>query len=202
MLTYYSVDRLLFGVFGTAILLLFQTASIAYESIAEPDGYRMENYRAPVPATLRGATVVNAAELHALINDSGGKTVLIDVMPLHPKPPDFPDDRLWRPPTRYNLPGSTWLPNVGYGTISPQFKDYLVMNLGRLNGGDKYKRLVFYCAADCWMSWNAAKRAMTLGFQNIYWFPGGSDEWEIMGYELTAGDPVKMPVETPDFHSE
>ena len=61
--------------------------------VTEPDGYRMENYRAPVPETLRGATVVDAFGLHALLDAARDKTVLIDVMPLHPKPPDFPSDR-------------------------------------------------------------------------------------------------------------
>ncbi len=176
--------------------LLAQTGVSGSGSITEPDGYRMENYRAPVPATLRGATVIDAIELYALINDDKHEAALIDVMPLHPKPPDFPADRLWRPPTRYNLPDSVWLPNVGYGTISPEFREYLITNLKLLVADKQQRRLVFYCAADCWMSWNVAKRALALGFKNVHWFPGGTDEWEALGYELTAGEPVEMPVET------
>ena len=168
-------------------------------AVAEPKTYRMDNYRAPVPETLLDVTVVNAGELRALINDVSREVILIDVFPLHPKPVDFPEDRLWRPPTRYNLPASVWLPNVGYGSISPQLKQYFVDNLKRLSTGVKPEHFVFYCAADCWMSWNAAKRALELGFDNIYWFPGGTDEWEIMNYALTVSKPVEMPAGNSHF---
>ena len=37
----------------------------AAETPPEPDGYRMDNYRAPTPATLRGATVLSTDDAHA-----------------------------------------------------------------------------------------------------------------------------------------
>ena len=166
--------------------------------IAEPKDYRMQNYRAPVPETLQGGTVVDAIELHRLISKYGDAVSLIDVLPLHPKPANFSSDRLWRPPTHYNLPDSIWLPNVGYGTISPQFQQYLVENLKSQMVANRQQRFVFYCEEDCWMSWNAAKRVLALGFNDVYWFPGGTDEWKKMGYELTANKPVTMPVERPN----
>ena len=185
-----------------AVLSLQPAGAGASGTVPEPQGYRMDDYRTPVPATLRGATVVDADELHALLKSDGGKVALIDVFPLHPKPIDLPADRLWRPPTRYNLPGSVWLPNVGYGTISPQYKEFLVAHLKKLSAGEEQRRLVFYCAADCWMSWNAAKRALELGFGNIYWFPGGTDEWEFLGYELTTAEAEKIPREEPEHERE
>ena len=160
--------------------------------VEEPEGYRMGEYRTPTPATLRGATVVDARQLHALL-EREPDAALIDVLPLIRKPPDFPPEKLWRTPTRYNLPGSVWLPNVGDGDISPEFEEYLVENLERMTDKNARRPLVFYCLKDCWMSWNVAKRALALGYRNVYWFPGGTDEWELMGYPLKVSKPVKMP---------
>ncbi len=162
----------------------------AADFVAEPEGYRMDEYRTPTPATLRGATVVNARQLHVLLER---EPALIDVLPLMRKPPDFPPGNLWRTPPRRNIPGSAWLPNVGDGDISPVFEEYLNENLERLTARNKQRPLVFYCLIDCWMSWNSAKRAIALGYRNVYWFPGGTDEWELMGYPLELSDPVKMP---------
>jgi hypothetical protein len=30
---------------------------------------------------------------------------------------------------------------------------------------------VIYCQADCWMSWNAAKRVLSYGYPNVVWYP-------------------------------
>ena len=81
-------------------------------------------------------------------------------------------------PPRENIPGSVWLPNVGYGELSAEFADYFRTELERLTGGDKSKPLVFYCDANCWMSWNAAKRAMTYGYSAVQWYPDGTDGWK------------------------
>ena len=174
------------------IALVIVAHSQASGNIIEPQDYRMSDYRTPTPATLAGATVVDAVEVHALIKDNK-QTVLIDVLPLERKPPDFPPDRLWRTPPRYNLPSSVWLPNIGDGPISPSFEQYFVENLDNIISAKYNPPLVFYCLVDCWMSWNAAKRALELGYNNVYWFPGGTDEWEAMGYELELSKAVKMP---------
>ncbi len=160
--------------------------------VAEPDGYRMGDYRSPVPATLRGATVVDAESLRALI-EGGADVALIDVLPRDRRPDDFPADRLWRPPTRHHLPNSVWLPNVGYGRLSEAYERYFMDNLEKLTNHRAGRILVFYCDADCWMSWNAAKRAVEFGFREVHWFPGGVDEWGRMGYKLIAGSAVEMP---------
>jgi PQQ-dependent catabolism-associated CXXCW motif protein len=31
---------------------------------------------------------------------------------------------------------------------------------------------------DCWMSWNAAKRAVEWGYSSVIWYPAGADGWE------------------------
>ncbi len=53
--------------------------------------------------------------------------------------------------------------------------------------------LVFYCLKDCWMSWNAAKRALELGYKNVDWYPEGSDGWAAAGLPLEKRTPEPRP---------
>ena len=82
----------------------------------------MEDYRAPVPDTLQGAQVVTTAEAEALWRDK--KAVFFDVMPNVPKPANLPAGTIWRDKVRTDIPGSVWLPNVGYGAITEETADY------------------------------------------------------------------------------
>ncbi|MEK0083105.1 quinoprotein dehydrogenase-associated putative ABC transporter substrate-binding protein [Benzoatithermus flavus] len=164
----------------------------AASPVAEPAGYRMDNYRAPVPATLEGATVLTTQTLRTLIEER--HPVLVDVLPKARKPRDRAADQLWIEPERDDIPGSVWLPNVGYGELSAEFALYFRTELERLTGGDKTKPIVFYCDAHCWMSWNAAKRAVTeLGYTQVYWYPEGVDGWKKAGLEVARAQEVPMP---------
>ena len=119
--------------------------------------------------------------------------VLIDVLPAPRPPGDRAGARIWRDKAHANIPGSIWLPNVGYGELSPEFETYFSDQLARLTGGDPERRLVFYCEADCWMSWNAAKRALANGYRNVVWYPEGTDGWQAAGLPLEEAEPVPMP---------
>jgi quinoprotein dehydrogenase-associated probable ABC transporter substrate-binding protein/PQQ-dependent catabolism-associated CXXCW motif protein len=163
----------------------------ARESVPEPAGYRTAEYRAPVPATLRGATTVTTSDLQALL--AAGAPVLIDVLPAPRPPADRAGARIWRDAPRANIPGSVWLPNVGYGELAPEFETWFEDSLARLSGGDRARQLVFYCQAECWMSWNAAKRALALGYQNVVWYPAGTDGWAAAGLPVQTAEPESMP---------
>lgn len=142
----------------------------------EPEGYRADNYRAPVPATLAGARVLTTAEAEAIWRAKSG--AFIDVLPRPPKPKNLPAGTVWRDAPRKNIPGSIWLPDTGYANLPPAMEDYFQRGLARASDGDKAALLVIYCLADCWMSWNAAKRALAHGYSNIAWYPDGTDGWE------------------------
>ena len=160
----------------------------ASEPSAEPAEYKTTDYRSPVPATLQGARVVTPGEAKALYD---GKTaVLIDVYPRPPKPPNLPAGTVWRDPKHASIAGTHWLPNVGYGVLAPAASEYLATRLATLSGGDKSRTLVFFCLKDCWMSWNAAKRALSLGYTSVVWFPEGTDGWQALGLPLAEVDPV------------
>lgn len=176
------------GAVSLIVLLGYCTLASAQTPV-EPDGYRMERYRAAVPATLSGATAISTAEARRRL-DSGA--IFVDVLPRPPKPAGLPKDTIWRDRPRYDIPGSVWLPNVGFGAINPEVDAYFRDNLARLTGGDKNTELVIYCLADCWMSWNAAKRALSYGYTRVFWFPEGSDGWQAEGGELRKTAPVPM----------
>jgi hypothetical protein len=46
------------------------------------------------------------------------------------------------------------------------------------------------------MSWNAAKRAMTLGYTHVAWYPAGTDEWGAQGLPLEPRQPEPRPPTT------
>ena len=56
-------------------------------------------------------------------------------------------------------------------------EDYFERGLQQATGGDRDRLLVFYCLANCWMSWNAAKRALAIGYTHVAWYPDGTDGW-------------------------
>src|SRR5215475_43394 len=145
------------------------------DAVPVPAGFRTHDYRTSTPATLAGARVVTTAQAEALWQDKAA--IFIDVMPRAPRPPNLPPGTIWRDRPRSNIPGSIWLPDTGYGELAPVTEDYLRKNLERVTGGDRTKFLVIYCLRDCWMSWNAAKRVLALGYANVAWYPEGTDGW-------------------------
>jgi PQQ-dependent catabolism-associated CXXCW motif protein len=50
--------------------------------------------------------------------------------------------------------------------------------------------------ADCWMSWNAAKRALELGHKAVVWYPEGTDGWSEAGLPLAPATAVPRPGES------
>ena len=167
--------------------LVLAVPSLAQQQISEPDGYRTENYRAPVPATLSGARVLSTQEAEAIWRAKSG--IFIDVLPRPPKPKNLPEGTVWRDKPRFNIPGSMWLPDTGYGALAAPTESYLRQGLAHASGGNRQAQLVIYCQADCWMSWNAAKRALSYGYPNVAWYPEGTDGWERADLPLDQSQP-------------
>nr|WP_146910579.1 rhodanese-like domain-containing protein [Arenimonas daejeonensis] len=54
--------------------------------------------------------------------------------------------------------------------------------------GRKDRPMVFYCqSTQCWMSYNAALRAINLGYTKVLWYRGGIEAWQQAG--LPMGGP-------------
>lgn len=167
---------------GRRLALLAVTAGLATAAASDDlkhfdsvTGFRISRYRAPTPETAPGATTVSVEDVRQLMR--GENAVLIDVMPAEGAGAD-PRTGVWRLSKRHDhIPGSTWLADVGTGELSAEMETYFKSNLERLSGGDRSRSMIFYCLADCWMGWNAAKRAAGYGFKRVYWFPDGADGW-------------------------
>jgi PQQ-dependent catabolism-associated CXXCW motif protein len=154
----------------------FAAPALTQENVPEPEEYRADNYRTPVPETLTGARVLTTAEAETIWR--AGTGIFIDVLPRPPKPGNLPAGTVWRDKPHFNIPGSVWLPDTGYGKLAPATEDYFRQGLARASGGSKAALFVIYCQADCWMSWNAAKRVLSYGYPNVAWYPLGTDGWE------------------------
>ncbi|HIC67327.1 MAG: PQQ-dependent catabolism-associated CXXCW motif protein [Paracoccus sp. (in: a-proteobacteria)] len=171
-----------------AMALLLAFAASASAEVPEPEGYRGAPYGAPVPASLQGAEVIDAARAIDL-HDQGA--AFIDVYPRTRKPQDLPEGTIWQEPRHDTIPGAIWLWDTGYERLSPDEEARLRNGLASASGGDRSAPLVIFCRADCWMSWNAAKRAVAMGYDAVKWFPGGTDEWQqASDADLVAAVPV------------
>ncbi|MGY9050321.1 hypothetical protein P775_04720 [Puniceibacterium antarcticum] len=155
---------------------------LAAWAVEEPGGYRMEEFRDPVPDTLSGATVVGPEDAHDLWET--GNVAFVDVLPQAPKPAGLPEGTLWRDKKRNSIPGAIWLPNVGYGALADSYHAYFQAGLEKVTGGDRDHPVLFFCLENCWMSWNAAKRALEYGYSSVYWLPEGTDGWALWDYPL------------------
>ena len=175
------------------IAILVAAAGAASAEVPEPDGYRLENYRSPTPATLRGAKVIGTDEAETIWRSHSAS--FVDVLPRPPRPRDLPAGTLWRDKPRANIPGSIWLPDTGYGELAPSMAGYFSKGLDKATNGDHARMLVLYCLADCWMSWNAAKRALSLGYSNVVWYPEGTDGWLDALLPLQDSTPEPRPDE-------
>jgi len=165
-----------------ALLFLVTLTGAAAAEASVPEGYRTEDYRAPTPLHVPGARTLDTVAAEALWRHGGA--VWIDVLPALHRPAGLPANTLWRPSPRRGIPGSLWLPEVGRGRLDPGLEAWFRDNLLRATGGDRSRPVVFYCLAECWMSWNAAKRAAAWGWHAVYWYRDGTDGWEAAGLPI------------------
>jgi PQQ-dependent catabolism-associated CXXCW motif protein len=172
-------------VFGALFLL------VAADVPPEPGGFRMYDYRAPTPATLHGASVLSTEDANTLWQNHNA--VFIDVLPQVRRPPGLPASTIWHEKPREDIPGSIWLPDTGYGALAPVMERYFQDNLTWATGGNHDRTLVFYCLANCWMSWNAAKRAIALGYTHVAWYPDGTDGWTAAHLPTESRTPLPRP---------
>lgn len=178
-----------------AVLLLAWSVAttsvcIADEAVFDPiTGYRIAHYRSPTPESVPGGTRILAPDVSKLV--AVDRALLVDVTPSEGGRP-IPETGEWYLLTSHlNIAGSTWLVDVGRGVLDPDQLTYFVSNLARLTQGDRSRAIIFYCKADCWMSWNATRRAAALGYHNVYWLSDGTDGWTDWGGELV--DAVPQP---------
>lgn len=117
---------------------------------------------APTPASIPGAQVITTAGLldlqrrqipHVLVDVLGGRDMLPNAIP------------------------GVWLSQPG--TFSDEVQMRAKQMLMQATQGRQDTPLVFYCLSPhCWMSYNAALRAVNAGFTNVLWYRGGVEAWQ------------------------
>lgn len=109
------------------------------------------------PPTLEGTTKVSAEEVIDLIGKMDD-LVIVDARKNSDR------EKGW-------IEGSVGLPNT----------DTTAETLAKVSG-DKAKPILFYCnGVKCGRSYESAQKAMSYGYNKIYWFRGGMEEWEAKG---------------------
>ena len=170
--------------------ILFGIAPVyADPSVPIPETYRMEDYRAPVPDTLPGANVLHVPDMQVLVAQQDA--ILIDVLPAPRRPPGMRQGMPWLPVPHLSLPGSLWWPEIGRGAIPDSMVARVRQRLAELTQDNPTRMIVFFCLADCWMSWNAARRAGQMGFRAA-WFPEGVDGWQAAGLPTQNTSPEEF----------
>lgn len=128
------------------------------------------------PTSIPGGRVIKTLELKELL-DSNKSVVVIDALSSK---------------SRLTIPGAYWAPEAGEALFFDGERQRLAASLEKLTVGDKTKPLVFLClSSECWLSYNAALRAMELGYQDVIWYRGGTDSWK--GANLEMKRPAMVP---------
>ncbi|QUT05710.1 rhodanese [Sphingobium phenoxybenzoativorans] len=157
------------------------------EELFNADGYRIAHYRAPVPYAPQGVGRIAPAAAAQLRPDRDA--LFIDVLPAEGGHREA--DGQWRlAQPRPSIPGAHWFPETGRGELAPGFADWFARGVARLSRGRKDRMIVTFCLADCWMSWNAARRLRALGYTNVWWLAEGTDGWRDMDLPLVNATPV------------
>lgn len=174
--------------------LLFAGTIEAGDNFLDPvTGYRISHYQGVVPDNVPGGIRITTEEAEQIFKNRNAE--FIDVSPSVGGGFD-PETGQWRlTKTHDHIPGSTWLPDVGRGNPGPVLLRYFKDNLATITAGDKARAILIYCKADCWMGWNAAKRASGFGYTKIYWYPDGIDGWSDWDNPSTPAEPVPVKIE-------
>jgi PQQ-dependent catabolism-associated CXXCW motif protein len=131
---------------------------------------------APAPATLAGTRVLTTkqAETHLPRRHS----VFHRCAAAHP-------GTIWRAAQH---PEQHLAAGHGYGPLAAATEDYLRRTCPRVRRQQR-EAVRDYCQADCWMSWNAAKRVLSYGYPNVAWYPEGTDGWQRANLPVAESQP-------------
>ena len=156
-------------------------------------GLRIHHYTDPVPDSVPGGVTLNTAELAVLIKQES--VILIDVLSINDVRYDELDGSWPDYPARENIPGSLWLPNVGYGQPADDMQTYFVSSVNAAADGQRDTPIVVYCVSSCWMGWNAVQHLSRAGFMRLYWYPDRTDGWLTAGYPVSPSEPVPVEID-------
>ncbi len=120
----------------------------------------------PTPVSIPGGQLITTKGLVSLVQGKQAPYFLFDVL----GGPEM-------------LPGAmpnAWLAQPG--AFNDQVQQQMARMLQQGTQGRKDIPLIFYClSTQCWMSYNAALRAINAGYTNVLWYRGGIEAWKSAG---------------------
>jgi PQQ-dependent catabolism-associated CXXCW motif protein len=176
---------------AVALGLLLPLPGAAASTVAEPQHYWTGPINGPVPATLRGAAVIHLRGL--LVLRKHGDVLLVDVSDAPRRPPNLAPGAPWLPLPHRAIPDSVWIPGAGLGEVARDVESVFQAQLASGTGNDKRHRVVIYCHERCWLSWNAARRAISYGYRRVYWYPDGVEGWSAARQPTAVIEPAVAP---------
>ncbi len=94
----------------------------------------------------------------------------------------------WGDPKHATIPTAKRLDQAGRPPFNKKTRDALWEALGKLTGGDFTKPIVFFSRdVKNWEGYNAALRAIDIGYLNVYWYRGGLAAWKAAGQPCEQG---------------
>ena len=172
-----------------ALLALLLAGSAAAPFDAE--GYRTERYRAPVNRDPLPAARMVVAQARRL--ESERTAIFVDVMPAEGGIRDETTGE-WKLAVRHQtIPGALWYPETGRAAPDPVLWRGIRGGLAARRKLHPAAPIVVFCRADCWMSWNAARRLAREGVGNVWWLAEGIDGWHAAGGRLVEAEPIAVP---------
>ena len=142
--------------------------------VPEPDGYRLENYRSPTPATPRGAKEIGTDEAETDRRSHSAKSIRCAAKAAAK---ELPVGTIRRDKPRANIPGSIWLPDTGYGELGAGMAGgYFSKGLDKATSGDRGDAGSLLPGGLL----DVVERGQTgarVGYSNVVWHPEGTDGW-------------------------
>jgi len=125
----------------------------------------------PTPVKIPGGRVTTTDELAAALRQGQQQVLLFHVL----------GGQEMLPGAQYAAPASA------PGTFNDETQRAFSQYLNQVTQGQKNRALVFYCASvQCWMSYNAALRAINSGYSNVLWYRGGIEAWKAAGLPTSS----------------
>jgi PQQ-dependent catabolism-associated CXXCW motif protein len=120
----------------------------------------------PTPTSIPGGQVIATKGLVELMRGQQVPVLLLDVL----GGPEI-------------IQGAQYaVPAAQPGSFGDETQQQLSQYLQQATQGSKQYPIVLYCLSpQCWMSYNAALRAINLGYTNVLWYRGGIESWKQAG---------------------
>lgn len=127
----------------------------------------------PTPTSIPGGKVIATQQLAQLLQQQQGRVLLLHAYG-----------------GMQHLPGAIpVVPASQGGSFDDQVQREFGQYLYQATGGDATRTLVFYCGGvQCWGSYNAALRAIRMGFRDVHWYRGGIEAWGQSGLPVLTAE--------------